>query len=69
MEGATNTQRSSDNQVQNNQGTPPPLVKDEFDDRDLFQDEDDLDDGRYKPRPQLSQPNVHMRSLASLISK
>jgi hypothetical protein len=71
MEGAISTQRTSNDQVQNNQSTLPPLIKDESDDHDLFQDVDDHndDDGGYRPRPQLSQPNVHMRSLASLISK
>jgi hypothetical protein len=49
--------------------SPEPVIKDELDDVDLFQ-ESDSDDGRvYRPRPQLPAPNVHMRSLGSLISK
>jgi hypothetical protein len=44
-------------------------VKDELDDGDIFQESDSDDVDAYKPRPQLPQPNVNMRSLGSLISK
>jgi hypothetical protein len=63
---SNNTQRPSNG----DHAALPPLIKDELDDRDLFnEEEEDHDDGSYRPRPQLSQPNVHMRSLASLISE
>jgi hypothetical protein len=47
-----------------------PFVKDESDDNgDLFDDADDHDEEVYKPRPQLPQPNVYMRSLAGIIGE
>jgi hypothetical protein len=46
-----------------------PAIKDEDDD-DIFGGDSDSDDGNdYKPRPQLPQPSVNMRSLGSLISE
>jgi hypothetical protein len=48
-----------------------PAIKDEDDDEIFGGDSDSNgDDGNdYKPRPQLPQPNVNMRSLGSLISE
>ena len=64
------TPPSFDKQAHSNNNALQPLVKDEDNDRgDLFDDADDYDETVYKPRPQLPQPNVHMRSLASLISE
>jgi hypothetical protein len=62
-----NTQRSSNAQAYT-YIAPESVVKDELDDGDLFQESDSDDGGVYKPRPQLLQPIVHMRSLGSLIS-
>ncbi|KAF2273292.1 uncharacterized protein EI97DRAFT_503573 [Westerdykella ornata] len=43
-----------------------PIVKDELDELDEVSSDDDVADS-YKPRPQLSQPAVLMRSLAYLV--
>jgi hypothetical protein len=56
-------------QAHNNSMGFESAVKDELDDDDIFQESDSDDEGAYKPRPQLPQPNVNMRSLGSLISK
>lgn len=53
--------------MSNNAIAPQAVVKEELD-SDIFMDSDE-NETVYKPRPQLPQPNVHMRSLASLISK
>jgi hypothetical protein len=48
-------------------------IKNESDNGDIFDGDvidGDSDDGHdYRPRPRLPQPNINMRSLASLISK
>jgi hypothetical protein len=66
---ATITLRSPNTQAHNNNAAPDSVVKDELDDGDFLEESDTDDGGVYKPRPQLPQPNVHMRSLGSLISK
>lgn len=47
---------------------PQPVVKDENNSDIIAQNEED-DPSICKPRPRLPHPNVHMRNMASLISK
>jgi hypothetical protein len=66
-----NTHCSFANQLHANSSALPSAIKDEPDNGDIFAGSDSGSDGEngYKPRPQLPQPNVNMRNLASLISK
>jgi hypothetical protein len=68
-QATSTTLRKSAKPAQHNSIALESAVKDEFDDSDLFQESDSDDGDTYKPRPQLPQPNVHMRSLGSLISE
>ena len=66
-----NTHRGSATQPHGNNSAFPSAIKDEADNGDIFAGGDSDSDPEigYKPRPQLPQPNVNMRSLANLISK
>ncbi|CAG5156292.1 uncharacterized protein ALTATR162_LOCUS4090 [Alternaria atra] len=66
-----NTHRGSATQPHGNNSALPSAIKDEADNGDTFAGGDSDSDPEigYKPRPQLPQPNVNMRSLANLIKE
>ncbi|KAG9185179.1 hypothetical protein G6011_07723 [Alternaria panax] len=66
-----NTHRSSAGQLHASSSALSSAIKDEVDNSNIFagSDSDSDDENGYKPRPQLLQPNVNMRSLASLMKE
>jgi len=65
----SNTHRGAAKQPNNDNIAVQSAVKDEDGNDDIFAESDSDDGYDYKPRPKLPQPNVHMRSLGSLISE
>ncbi|KAI4626573.1 hypothetical protein J4E83_003725 [Alternaria metachromatica] len=65
----SNTQRGAAKQPNNDSIAVQSAVKDEDGNDDIFAESDSDDGYDYKPRPKLPQPNVHMRSLGSLIKE
>ena len=64
----TNSTTGLLNRRAKNAVAPQSVVKDQNNSYIVAHSEED-DPSIYKPRPQLPHPNVHMRDMASLISK
>ncbi|KAI4695092.1 uncharacterized protein J4E84_001717 [Alternaria hordeiaustralica] len=65
----SNTHRGAAKQPNSDSIAVQSAVKDEDGNDDIFAESDSDDGYEYKPRPKLPQPNVHMRSLGSLIKE